>query len=416
MEKKKNKYALQKTIMLEYNTPKKSRELLLISSKIYKYYRIKMIDIIYKMALLVILFQFSTLLANDYTEEDIQKLVNLYSKENNDTGVLILVHKDGVSKSYEAGYANKDTKKLIHTDDLFEIGSASKLFTAMAIFQLIESKKISLNTSLGELYKTGKIRKLANFKDKNYWDDVTVGMLLNHTSGFIDYLNVYHDDDKAIKIFSDKNKVYNYDTIIDLVLKFGDAKFKPGTQFAYCNTGYVILGNIITKVSKIPWRDYIQKNIFDKAGVKNTYFGTRLPRNLREKMPQGYNKSQPVDMPMALANSAGEIVSTLDDLSKLIKMWKRSDFYKEKETLTIQLSQGYNLMSPYVANLSYGYGLMKIDNYFGHGGQTFGFQSYISINPKTMTTYIVCVNNSQIGSVDLFMDIEGLVYKPFIKK
>jgi len=321
-----------------------------------------------------------------------------------------------MSRLFSAGYANKNTKKVMYKDDLFEIGSASKLFTAMAIFQLIESGKISLNTSLGELYKKGKIRNLANFKGKNYWDDVTVGMLLNHTSGFIDYLNVYHDDSKAIKIFSDKNKVYNYNTIIDLALKFGDADFKPGTQFAYCNTGYIILGNIVTKVSGVPWRDYIQKNIFDKAGVKHTYFGTRLPHKIRKNMPLGYNASQMVKMPMALANSAGEIVSSLNDLSELIRMWEMGAFYKKKETLKVQLSQGYNFMSPYVSNLTYGYGLMKIENFYGHGGQTFGFQSYVTINLKSKKTYIVCINNSQVGSTDLFMSLEDIAYKPSRKK
>ena len=355
-------------------------------------------------------------LATNQSSEDIQKIVNSYAMEHNQTGILLLVDKNGSAKHFSAGYANRETKKKIQTDDLFEIGSASKLFTAMAIFQLIEAKKISLDTSLGVLYPKGKIRKLANLKGQNYWDEVTVGMLLNHTSGFVDYLNIYHDDAKAIKIFAGKSKVYNYDTIIDLALNAGDAEFRPGSKFAYSNTGYVILGDIISKVSGIPWRDYIQKNIFDKAGVKHTYFGTLIPKAMRDQMPQGYNAYKPTYMPMALADSAGEVISTLDDLSRLITMWKDGAFYKKKETLQRQLTQGFHLMSPYATNLSYGYGTMKIEDFYGHGGQTFSFQSYVTINPKTNTTYIIGVNDAQVGSMDLFMKIEDISFKPVIKK
>jgi CubicO group peptidase (beta-lactamase class C family) len=72
----------------------------------------------------------------------------------------------------------------------------------------------------------------------------------------------------------------------------------------------------------MPWRDYIEKHIFEKAGVKRTYFGTHLPKEVRKSMPRGYLNFQPASMPMALADSAGEIVSNIDDLALLISAWR----------------------------------------------------------------------------------------------
>jgi D-alanyl-D-alanine carboxypeptidase len=366
---------------------------------------------LYRILLLTILFFSNSIAEEPGTPVSEADRVIHYAKEHNNTGILLLVKKQGTVNYFAAGLADRERKKAMHTDDLFEIGSASKMFTAIAIFQLIEKGKLSLNTSLGKLYPKGKIRALANFKGRNYWDEVTVGMLLNHTTGFIDYLNVYGDDAKAIQIYSDKSKVYTFDTVIGLALHFGDANFKPGTAFKYCNTGYIILGDIISKVSGMDWHDYIEKHIFDKAGVKRTYFGTRLPKGIRKKMPKGYLMGKPVSMPMALAGSAGEIVSNLDDLARLIDTWREGGYYQKHKTLQIQMTQGYHRMDAKVSNMNYGYGLMEIDGYYGHGGQTFGFESYVTTNPDNNNTYIVGTNDAMVRSMNLFMQTAGIELK-----
>ena len=367
----------------------------------------------FKKKFLVALLLLSTILRAESALQpmNIHKVVERYSNEMNNTGILLLTEEKDRTFKASAGWADRENRREICTDDLFEIGSASKMFTAIAIFQLIEQGKLSLNTSLGKLYPEGKIRGLANVKGRNYWDDVTVGMLLNHTAGFIDYLNVYGDDAKAIKIYSDRSKIYDFDTIIELALQFGDANFKPGTAFKYCNTGYIILGDIITKVSGIDWHNYIEKHIFDKAGVTHTYFGTRLPKVIRRKMPKGYLSGKPVAMPMALADSAGEIVSNLDDLARLIDTWREGGYYQKHKTLQVQMTQGYHRMDPMVSNIYYGYGLMKLNGYYGHGGQTFGFESYVTTNPDNNSTYIVGTNDAMVRSMNLFMKMAGIEMK-----
>ena len=192
----------------------------------------------------------------------IQKKVDGFSKEADHTGILLLVRENGKNHTFAAGWSSRKTKSPIQSDTLIEIGSMTKMFTAVAIQQLIEQKKLTLDTPIKTFYPSGAITGLANFKGENHWGEITIGMLLKHTSGIIDYLNVYNDDAKALKILGGKGKTYTFDQLIQLSLNHGDANFKPGEKFQYCNTGYILLGNIITKVSGMDWRDYIQKHIF----------------------------------------------------------------------------------------------------------------------------------------------------------
>ena len=72
-------------------------------------------------------------------------------------------------------------------------------------------------------------------------------MLLNHTSGMIDHLNVYGDDEKTMKILAIKEKVHSFEDLISLAIEHGDMNFIPVTTFIYCNAGYTLLGDVITK-------------------------------------------------------------------------------------------------------------------------------------------------------------------------
>ena len=343
--------------------------------------------------------------------ETIQKKVSDFSKEVDDTGVLLLVRENGKNHTFSAGWGNRKTKTPIQVNTLFEIGSMTKVFTAVAIQQLIEQKKLSLDTPINTFYPSGKITELATFQGKNHWNQITIGMLLNHTSGIIDYLNVYHDDAKAMKILGGKGKSYTFDQLIKLAVDHGEANFKPGEKFEYCNTGYILLGDLITKVSGMDWHDYIQKNIFTPVGMKRTYFGSRLSEKSQIGMPQGYFNKTPSFMPPTLAGSAGEIISTLDDLALFMDAWSHGKLYTKQETLKRQLEQGFLQMSPLYNNLFYGSGIMKSGNLYGHGGQTFGFQSYMATNIKTGTIYIIAINDSTVNSMDLLARVSSFKLK-----
>lgn len=134
------------------------------------------------------------------------------------------------------------------------------------------------------------------------------------------------------------------------------------------------------------------------------------PKELRAKMPKGYIAFKDVEMPPSLAGSAGEIISTLDDLATLMKAWGMGKLYTKPETLKLQLNEGFHQQFDKVDNVYYGYAIMKIEGFYGHGGQTFGFQSYMTVNPKSGDVYVVGVNDSQVMSMNLFMQMAGIGY------
>jgi len=339
-------------------------------------------------------------------EETIDALVRSHSVKYDGAGTMLLVERNGSRKIAVAGLADRERGIAMKESMPFPIGSNTKLFIGVVIFQLMEEGKLSLETKVASLYPpTTKLRRLANYRGKNYWDRVTVGMLLNHTAGFVDYLNIYGEDEKAIARYAAEGDGYDFDKLIELVLNFGDARFPPGKRYEYCNTGYLILGDIIGRLTGRDWRDAVKKRILEPLGMSHTYFGTRLPKAVAQRMPRGYYQGRPVSMPMSLANSAGEIVSTLSDLARFIRGWGRGELYKKPETLRIQREKGFQLRSPDPAyrDFLYGYGIMKIGPYYGHGGQTFGFQSFVAYDPESDELIVTEINDGMGDAMGLFL-------------
>jgi len=332
--------------------------------------------------------------------------------KNSDAAMVLLVDQGDNELIYASGLSDKEKQIKAKTDELFEIGSASKMFTAIAILQLIEQNKLSLKTLISDIYPSGKLKNLANLKGKNYWGKITVEMLLNHTSGMIDYLNVYENDEKAMEILAIKGKVYTFEELTNLAIQHGDMNFIPGTTFKYCNTGYTFLGDIITKKSGMPWREYIKKNIMDVAGLTDTYFGSEIPKSAETRKMKGYYTSKPSFMPPTLAGAAGEIVSNLKDLKKFLLAWQEGKLFSKVETLQMQHTQGYHVMYPDKTDqLMYGYGVMRINGFYGHGGQTFGFQSYVTYNPEKKRMYILGSNDaSNLPLTQLFFMFEEFTF------
>ncbi len=341
--------------------------------------------------------------------EETRAAIDNYSKQQANVGVLIQIEKNGISYNYATGSANKEPQVKATTDDLFQIGSASKLFTAVSIHQLIEAGKISLSTPIEEIFSDQpQYRSLANFKDKNYWHKITIGMLLNHTSGMIDYLNVYGDDEKALKIYGVRGNQYTADDLVGLAINFGDANFIPGDKFSYSNTGYILLGEIISRISGMPWRDYIRAHIFDVVGMPDTWFGSSIPEAALQRTMTGYFQGEASYMPPTLAGSAGEVVSNLSDMAAFMRFWISAKLYQSPKTLERQLTNGYNSMYENTDILAYGYGVMNLSGYYGHGGQTFGFQSYVAVSRETGDLYIIGANDATANATNLFASLAGI--------
>jgi CubicO group peptidase (beta-lactamase class C family) len=165
---------------------------------------------------------------------------------NNFSGT-VLVMKNGVillKKAY--GLADYEWNIKNTLDTKFQLASVTKQFTAAAILQLVDSKRLSLNDKLSKF-----------FPDYPKADSISIHMLLSHTSGLAMGF-------KEIALSS-----MSSDSAYAAIKKI-PFEFSPGTKSAYSNIGYYLLAKIIEKVSGERYATFLKKNIFDKAGMRNT--------------------------------------------------------------------------------------------------------------------------------------------------
>ncbi|MCI0489843.1 MAG: serine hydrolase [Blastocatellia bacterium] len=235
---------------------------------------------------------------DDYLKEEVNK---------DEFSGAALVAKDGkpiYRKAY--GLANKQYNAPNHVDTKFNLGSINKIFTQIAIAQLIEQGKLSVDDTI--------IKRLTDYPNRQAAERVTVQHLLDHTSGIGDIFN-----DKYASMPKSRLR-----TIADYLLLFADEAlaFEPGSKQQYSNGGYIVLGAIIEKVSGQSYYDYVREHIYKPASMADTdaYEVDASVPNLasgytRERGEAGKRRSNLYRMP-ARGSSAGGGYSTTGDMLK----------------------------------------------------------------------------------------------------
>jgi CubicO group peptidase (beta-lactamase class C family) len=322
-------------------------------------------------------------------------------KVNAFSGVVLVTGKDKIIYKKAFGYADKEWEIPNTLETKFEIGSLTKQFTAAAVLQLAEQKKLSLDDKLSN-YMPGYPKG----------DSVTLNMLLNHTSGIADYTSLpgfylQHTlslpKDSIIALF--KNEPY---------------KFSPGTNWNYSNSNYFLLGCIIEKLTGKTYADYLFENIINKAGLKNTCVN-KLDSVLAFRA-KGYSKSDKGGwknadyFSMEFPFSAGSLISTAPDLEQ----WQHA-LFSAKIISTQMLGK---MATPYLNNYAYG---LFVDSFahhlrIAHGGAIPGFTSYLCTFPEENISIVVLSNNDcnseQAGNeiaAALFDQPLKMPYKPVEK-
>jgi len=171
---------------------------------------------------------------------------------------------------HASGYADMSNKFANEINTKFQTASAGKVFIATAILSLIEKGIIKFDSAIGDIL---------SFDLKDIDTQITVGQLLNHTSGIPDYFDesMMHDYEELWKNLPN----YSIRKSSDLIPFFIDKPmlYPKGERFQYNNTGYVVLGLIIEEIEKIPFDTYIEKYIFRPCDMTATgyYELDRLP-------------------------------------------------------------------------------------------------------------------------------------------
>ncbi len=308
---------------------------------------------------------------------------NLYSslKEKEYPGVAVLVAQDEKVRYRKGfGYADIKNKIVVTPDTKFRIGSVTKQFTGAAILKLQENNLLSVNDKLSKF-----------IPDFPRGDEVTIHHLLTHTSGIHSYTGKSDFLDRVTKTISPDSLIAYF--------KNDPYDFNPGDRFLYNNSGYFLLGYIISKVSGKSYGDYLKQTFFDPLGMTNTgvhYSGIKLDHEAKGYSKKGDKYEESLNWDMSWAGAAGALYSTVDDLHK----WNQA-LYGGKAISTKSLDAALTpvtLNNNALTGQKYGYGL-GLTEYRGmdivtHSGGLHGFLSQLAYYPKEKMTVVMYTNTS----------------------
>jgi D-alanyl-D-alanine carboxypeptidase len=298
----------------------------------------------------------------------------------------LAISKNGViqyKKAIGYSYISTDKKILADTGTKYRIGSATKMFTAVMIFQLIEEGKIRLGQKLAIFFP-----ELPNS------DKITIQEMLYHRSGLHDYT---HDTD--FPSWMDKPK--SHEELLKIIKEKG-SDFAPGTKADYCNTNFLLLGYIIEKICQMSYADALKERITAKLNLKNTYFGKPIDTADHESASYKYSgnswiKQKQTDL--TIHGGAGSIVSTPSDMVTFInalfsgKLILKADLVKMETTID-----------------DYGMGMFP-NKYgdkhsFGHNGRIEEFYSALWYFPGEKLSFAYCTNGIDFPRTDI---LEGML-------
>lgn len=329
--------------------------------------------------------------------------------EINFSGSVLVENQDGslvLNESY--GFANRSEQIANASSTRFGIASGCKLFTAIAVLQLVEKGVVSLDT---------KIKDLLPFDFKHFDEDITIHHLLTHTSGITDYF-----DEDMMGDFEElwiKTPMYRIRSLKDFLPLFQEQpmKSKVGERFHYNNAGYILLGLIVEQASQSTFDEYVVKNIFQKAGMMTAgYFELdALPANTAQgyiDFEDGTWKTNIYSLPAKGGSDGGAFV-TVHDMAKL---WNALMSYSILGRETTKL-----LLTPHAREGDddfYGYGIwIKKRNNAIFKYHVMGYDPGVSFHsayyPDSAMKAVVCSNKSN-GAFTVLSGIEEELIKNFI--
>jgi len=252
--------------------------------------------------------------------------------ENRFSGVILLSRGDEKLLLNSYGYADRSWKIRNNVNTRFNTASMTKLFTAAAVFQLIDRGLLSLDT---------KIFEFLDLKKSAISPHVNIYHLLTHTSGIAD--DSEEEDGEDYEDLWKSKPNYSVQETADFLPQFIYKKrnFEPGEKSRYCNCSFILLGLIIEKITGLSYHEYVKKNIFAALGMGNTDF-LRLD-GAHDNMAVGYypvSSGDPENVtwrtniysfpPVGSPESGA--YTTADDLHLFLKKVQNGDLFSKELT------------------------------------------------------------------------------------
>jgi D-alanyl-D-alanine carboxypeptidase len=248
--------------------------------------------------------------------ETVQEQVNKASDYGFDGIIVYVDKKGGEPEFYTSGYKNRESKIPADPASLFKIASVSKLYTAVSIAKLVNDGSLSLDQTLADYFP----ELLGRIENAN---KITLRMMAQHRSGIPDYARMPN-----YWVHPKQDDTERLELVLDL-----PAKFKPDKRYKYSNTNYLLLSQIIEKVTDEKEFEYIKKEILYPLNLHNTY-GSIKDVNSDDVM-SGYYVGYENDLK---TDDNGVMLATAEDLGIFIRALNDGSVFKDKKEQEIYTS------------------------------------------------------------------------------
>src|SRR5580704_1440569 len=325
-------------------------------------------------------------------------------------GAGVVLVKDGrLVAHHEHGYADRERGVPITQQSIYHYGSITKTLTAIAIMQLRDRGRLSLDDRI-----TSYIPELRLVHDPfGSMDNITLRMLLSHSAGFQDPTWPYKQG-KPWEPF--EPTTWNQ---LVAMMPYQEVAFEPGSRYSYSNPGFIYLARVIEHLSGDPWESYVQKNIFNPLGLTRSYFGV-TPYYLALDRSHNYTRTKDssgnetiidngVDFDPGITIPNGGWNAPLGDLATYLGFLTNAthgdaatqrlyDTVLQHSTLTEMWRPLYKIQqdgSEYdedSVGLSFFMVMRGQTSFVGHTGSQAGFRAFLFLNPATGAGVVAAFN------------------------
>lgn len=312
-------------------------------------------------------------------------------------GIALLVMRNGtVVKEQGYGYSNLELHVPVTPDTLFQSGSIGKMFTAAGILLLAQDGRLKLDDRLTMYYPDAPAA----------WHRVSIRELLTHTSGIKDYAEINSGD-------FDYRKDYTDEELLAVAQRL-PLEFQPGTQWSYSNSGYLILGLLITKLAGKDYSEFLAERLFKPLGMQTTQLISE--RRVTPNRAAGYELddhgvvvNQAWVAPGVNRTADGSLYFSLRDLVAWERALEERSFMSEEDFAAwwtaVRLANG--------TRYPYGFGWFLSEQrgepVIAHGGAWQGFRAAIVRYPEQQLAVMILANAAQVEATEIAREVAGLV-------
>lgn len=341
-----------------------------------------------------------------FRKSDVEHIFEVLTDDRS-PGLAVLIRSNGQTL-FERGFGVRDLESRLAIDSRtnFRLASCTKQFTAMAIMLLVHDGKLRYNERLTDVFP--------EFPD--YGKALTIRNLLNHTSGLPDYESLM-DEGSKVELWTESHQIHDAE-VLKLLETQKHGKFSPGAQWSYSNSGYVVLGLIVARVSGESFPDFLHDRIFAPLEMNHTLAYVNGSNEIPDRA-YGYSKEgnrfvQTDQSSTSATLGDGGVYSNLEDLSKWDDALARHTLLSAREmqpALTpIKLADGSTPSwsgdpgdtDPQAGKpVFYGFGWFLDDDHgrhrMWHYGESSGFRTVIERFTGSKLTIIILCNRTDLN-------------------